>query len=483
MGTSAADSSLTHRPAEPSSHFEAARDYIVQGKAVAARQEFLRAQEFHGSEGIARLGIGSTLLMEERLEEASQLFQATLEPGDFGAEICLAASMAKMGEKTKAREVADAAPSTRPAEPHVGYALALCLAHAGHHDKAIAECIELLNAYPGYSAARYLLGQTYQKANKNKQAEACFRRLYEEDPHNLDYLYSLGSCLYHRQAYDEAEPIVRQALREGLRDPRLYELTGALLAARLRYSSALKMYQRIVNLPAFRNVALENIAYCLYRTEAYREVLAFVDSLLSQEQDLFWCVFCRAEALFEVRGCQAALPYYRHCAQLARHDPDTRSSYILTAISVAVETGKDSEDIPALIAALRRDFPSTGHADYLAGRQALLAGQFPQAFGYLTGAVQKSPNHAEAWFSLGETVRQATRGKSFREMCAAYRQAIRLQPRHYGAWWWLAMAAALSGNRARARDLVERAVRAGCRATASGRCWTDADQFLPTWLP
>jgi Flp pilus assembly protein TadD len=454
---------VLNQPWNPAVHMALGQQYLAHAQTVASRQEYRRAEQLGGKTTDVQLAIGIALLIEGRDAEALELLTAAGEGSSGETAVYRAAAYARLGELEQVRHLAQSVTAPPETAPWFWYASALVAGSLEKPEQAIGYCQKALDQHPEFAPARLVLGQLFQQQGQVSQAEACFRQLYEQDRRNVDFVYGLASCLYQHGEYDEADRVVRQAFQDGVRASPLYEATGCLLVARGRYEAAARVFEKILQDPVYRAVAIENTVFCRFQRGEADELLQFIESLTLAEQELPLCLSCRGEIMLGRRGPAAAVPYLKRFAALRPYDIDARCSYLTAAMHAAQAGGADREGVPALLSDLARDFLNSGHVDLMTGRWALLQGDAQSALPHINSALGKIPQHAEAHFLKGEVLRQTSGARGCREMFEEWQTAIKLDRRHRGAWWSLAMAAAAKGNKERALDLVERAVRAGCR--------------------
>jgi cytochrome c-type biogenesis protein CcmH/NrfG len=94
--------------------------------------------------------------------------------------------------------------------------------------------------------------------------------------------------------------------------------------------------------------------------------------------------------------------------------------------------------------------------DYLAGKQAAKAKDWPKAIRSLEKATKSYPQNADAWNYLGYSYRKSGNlAKAF----PAYEQALKIDPKHRGALEYLGEAYLQAGNLPKAQVQLDRLVK------------------------
>jgi predicted Zn-dependent protease len=90
-------------------------------------------------------------------------------------------------------------------------------------DARIERNVRILEQTPGNHLARFGLGNAYFDAGRIAEAEQQYRLCLETQPDWMAVAISLGRCLVHRQACDEARRVLaaarEMALRQGHSSP------------------------------------------------------------------------------------------------------------------------------------------------------------------------------------------------------------------------------------------------------------------------
>ncbi len=454
---------VIRRPWAAEAHLQLAGGYLTQSEWIAARQEYRRAGALGASRGDVEFGVGATEFFQCRYEEALLALQAAVTAGNQSAAVFLAANLFSLGRREEATGVWQNAGETVSSTPPVAVAAALCQAGAGDRPAAIAKCLDLVQADPDFLPSYLVLGQLLQQEHRLEEAVVCYRRLHDSQPREASYVATLAEILFALGRFREAEAVVRQAFRDGLRSPALEHVVGCLLKATRRYAPAVRVFERLLDHPVLRASSVDNILDCYLYLNEHQQALAFIEALPAHERELPTCVFHQGEIISRVEGVEAGLPYRRRYAELRPDDVAARCNYLFAAIGAAEQRGLDMENLPQRIAAMEADFPDSGHVDLVRGRRALMAEEPEQALADLTVAVQKLPDNADAHFLRGEAIRQVTAGRGSQAMLDEWQQAVRLGPTHVLAWWALVRWSVFRGNHERAQQIIERAVRAGCR--------------------
>ena len=90
--------------------------------------------------------------------------------------------------------------------------------------QAINNIKTVLQIVPDWLDAWYAAGVTYEAAGDLKNAEACYNRLVELDPKNIDNLLVKASFLADQHRIDEAKSVIKIILEQTPSDAVLTEV-------------------------------------------------------------------------------------------------------------------------------------------------------------------------------------------------------------------------------------------------------------------
>jgi tetratricopeptide (TPR) repeat protein len=260
-------------------------------------------------------------------------------------------------------------------------------------NKAENRALAILSHNPNQSEAALALGLARARLGRHQEAADALKRAVKLDPQSSIAWRALGDQLTLLEEAPDADAAYAQAIRAGVRDPRLMAAAGALcegklaiaerllkthlynaptdaaairmlaeVAARLgRYDDAEKLLSRCLELAPSFNAARHNYAIVLHRQNKAVEALEQLDLLLAAEPDNPSYIFLQAAALARIGEYERAIALY--------------------------------EEVLAHYPASARGWLSLGHAAKTAGRQF-------QAIAAYNRSIELAPHFGEAYWSL-----------------------------------------------------------------------------------
>lgn len=234
------------------------------GRDDDAWRAFGKAIRLQPTDGVAHMYMGQLELKRNDLEAAVRHLETARasRPDDAAVLSSLARAYAKLGDRTRARELADAARKTRPGRPFadrrfnevVNEAVTMqsfldrsnVYLRAGQNDEAVGELHAALtlghDAGPIYAA----LARLYLKlAEYDKCVESSRKAIASgNDKQGLNVV--LGAGLFYLHRFDEAEDAIGRALEASPSEPTAMRLHGRIAAARGDDAVAIERWNRVL---------------------------------------------------------------------------------------------------------------------------------------------------------------------------------------------------------------------------------------------
>ena len=227
--------------------------------AWRALHEAIRLQP---TSGVAHMYMGQLELSRNDLEAAVRHLETARasRPDDAAVLSSLARAYAKLGNRTQARELADAARKTRPGRPFadrrfnevVNEAVTLqsfldrsdVYFKAGLNDKAVHELDAALTL--GHDAGRIFaaLARLYLKLAEHDKCVELSRKAIASGYDKEGLHLVLGAGLFYLRQFDEAEDAVGRALEAAPSDPTAMRLHGRIAVARGDDAEAIERWSR-----------------------------------------------------------------------------------------------------------------------------------------------------------------------------------------------------------------------------------------------
>jgi Tfp pilus assembly protein PilF len=115
----------------------------------------------------------------------------------------------------------------------------------GQSDGAKQLYRKIIEKYPEHPAAYHRLAVLHGRDSNFEEADRYFQRALQMGEPSIDLLSDYGYCLYLQSRYDDAERVLRQALRKKPNHEATCNNLGLVLGAQGRYSESLEAFQRV----------------------------------------------------------------------------------------------------------------------------------------------------------------------------------------------------------------------------------------------
>jgi predicted O-linked N-acetylglucosamine transferase (SPINDLY family) len=274
---------------------------------------------------------------------------------------------------------------------------------AGQYAEAEELYLSILGAEPRHPDANHNLGLLAMQLGQPERALPFLQTAWEVDPSVGQYWLTLAECLLALGHFEDAQRLVDEAAKRGMKTPQVQQLR--LLAKRGRQKTAP---------PA----ALSEQALALFRAGRNAELESHVLPLLDQYPGwvLGWSALGAALQLQD-KDAESVL---RRAAWLAPADAEVQNN--LGAF--LRKRGRLDEAVDSLLAAIRLK-PSFAEAHYNLGATLADLMRSDEAMESLRRAVELRPEHAEAWHCMGALYSSMYR---FDDAIASFRKALENKP-------------------------------------------------------
>jgi len=353
---------------------------------------------------------------------AEQLLQAALAADPAQADALQLLGLIRRSEQLdhEAEDLYRRSLAANPKQPHVHHNLGNLLVTQRRYDEAIAAQREAIRQKPTYMEALLALGRAQQESGDLPGAEKTFRAMLHVQPHLAVAKQCLAGVLTEQNRPKEAETILRQAIGQGVSNPRQL---GALT---------------------------HNLGIALKKQKRHDEALAQFDAAKQLVPDMPLVDYNRGATLQILKRNDDALEAYR--VAIARNPADIMAhrdlNQLLYRLDRTEEFLRSYDDAMTVLP----EFASLplGKGDLLY-RQ----GRFAEAHENFERAVMLAPESVSAHDGLGLSL------LSLGEVGAALRQhekALAMEPENVGVRVNTVATLLRAGDAERARDVAEEGI-------------------------
>ena len=192
-----------------------------------------------------------------RFSEARVLLESELQRQNESARLweLLGAIRAELRDWSAAREAFDRALALSPDNENLLASLGFTLARLGEFDEAIATLEKAVTLGPDRASTRFLLGRVQFAAGHFQEATSNFEKAILQNPENESFYLDYVAILSDGRLYQEAEKILRYALRHLPKSARLHYALGVSCQIQVKRKEAQKEFRRVIELdPSFPGI-------------------------------------------------------------------------------------------------------------------------------------------------------------------------------------------------------------------------------------
>lgn len=337
------------------------------GRTAAAIPYFERALEIDSENGFALEGMGFSLNLLERYEEAISCFDRLLDAhpiSDSDLSLSLyhqrftyvyrSCSLIGLGRYEEARSILDQSLKIDPKNVRALVTKVYLYTQLGEYEEAKANLYRVLELDPENIEAFVANAELLQDSGQHEEAIRNLDRALEIDSNYVNALIAKADSLYELKKYDDAISEISNALRidpnnlralmgkgtylldpalkiPGLTRTQLYEeaascidraleidpknpfiLTTRGLALRVlgKYEEAEKSFDRALEIDPERLLALKNKAYSHQRRRQHEEAIQYLERVLELDSMDLEALVAMGRSLILLDKSEKAIPYF-----------------------------------------------------------------------------------------------------------------------------------------------------------------------------
>jgi superkiller protein 3 len=396
-----------------------------QGKLDEAVASFRKAIELNPTNAVSQRNLGLTLRNQGNLQEAIAAYRKAIEldPKNPSAHIGLGNVLVNQKKLDDAITSYRKAIELNPGDPGAHINLGNVLARQKKLNEGIACYKKALELDPEHANAHNNLGLALKDQGKLEDAVASFRKAVELDPKLAGAHGNLGLALLDQKKPQEAVPFVRKAVELDPKNPRFHNNLGFALYRNRNLDEAIACYRKAIELDPKFAKAHRNLGDALREQGKLDEAIACYKRAVELDPSILQAHYNLARALTQTNKAGEAIAGYRKMIELW---PRAAAPYNNLAWLLA--TAADAK--------LREPL---------------------QAVALARKAVELDPKNTMYANTLGVAYYRAGDGKA---ALAALDKSVAMRKGGDGFdWFFLAMAHWQLGEKDKARDWYDRAVR------------------------
>ena len=336
---------------------DVAVEVTKRGEYEAAAKQWEKAIEMEPDDSGAHYGLGQTMFLAGRVDDAIAQYRASLQLDPHSAEAHngLGTALGQAGKTAESIEQFHLALDDKPeyaeahnnlgsvlfAEHQLGEAeiefksaieadedlaqahnnLGSVFAAEGKGEEALGEYRKAIAINPGHAPAYNNLGLALATKGDLDGAIANFRKAVELEPANGEAEDNLGNALMTKGEVDEAIPHFNKSLSLGTETAELHTSLGIALAKKGQLAEAIPHFERSLALSPESVVARYYLGKAMVMTGQGKQGLAYWKQALSKEpdnlqvlNDTAWVLATSSDPA--LRDSNAALPLAEHAVEL-----------------------------------------------------------------------------------------------------------------------------------------------------------------------
>ena len=321
---------------------------------------------------------------------------------------------------------------------------------SGAYQEAADRLKTLLGDDPENVMAMLSYAQAVAHLGHEDQALEIYKQVMALDPGRDNAYLGSAKLLQDRGDYAGALPLIQQVLRMEPKDPDGYTAMGDLLLEQEKFQEAEGWFRRAMKVDPNSMLAASGLGNCLNRAGRIQEAARVLRTAYDRDPTNEAVSYNLGVVAERLGDRAAAMKLYRHTIEL-----DAENSMAWNNLgSLLDRAGHHEEAVQAISRAHELD-PENVEASYNLGSLLVRQGKPAQALPLLEAAVAARPDLIPAAVARANALAELGRDS---EALAAWRK---LAPSHPAAWLQVARLELASGDRAEAKDALERAVAAG----------------------
>ncbi|MDT0295852.1 tetratricopeptide repeat protein [Mesonia ostreae] len=147
------------------------------------------------------------------------------------------------------------------------------------YQKSDSVYTELIQQYPQNPDFLYQLGRIKEKL-KDPEAYQFFEKAIEYDATHQNAIYELASYHYQNKAFKKTENLTQKALEAAPKNIKMQLLSALNAYSQRNYSSALKRYEKVIELGYSSENVYEKLGMCYYQEEFINKAIEAYEQVL-----------------------------------------------------------------------------------------------------------------------------------------------------------------------------------------------------------
>ena len=319
----------------------AIEDKIAGQQYEAAKPALLSYLQKHASDARAEydLGFVDAADNDESAAEANYRKAIAADPQQFESRLALGLVLAQRGANTEAHDQLKAATERTPAPVNPALqaqalrALAqldITMGDQGDPAEAKQAMLAALKLSPE-TAGDLLLTARIAAANDDPDTEqAAYRRLLARQPDSVEGMAGLAHVLLQLKRYDEAEPLVRQALTKLPDDPGLNMQLASILAAEGKPEESLAALEKLHAAEPGNTAVDQMLADAYLAAHQSDKAQPLLASLLQSQPDDIELLDADGQALTHAKRYPEAVAVFEHATAVHPEDVDAFNGLAFT---------------------------------------------------------------------------------------------------------------------------------------------------------
>ncbi len=230
---------------DPGAHERKGRALLLLDKNDDALDELRKAVQLDPDTARFHISLGNGLHKNGDINKAQLEFRAALKsaPDDPEANTLLGMALRDQGEYDEAKSYLDKAIQLDPKNGRAYFELGVLYNKQLKQTEAEEAFGKAVKYSPNESLFWYAYGEIYRVQSRNEEAINAYRRAVDLDPPFPKAIGKLGQVLVLAKQYDDAEPVLIQAIRREPKAAINYLNLGAVYQAKKKPRQAIDNYE------------------------------------------------------------------------------------------------------------------------------------------------------------------------------------------------------------------------------------------------
>ena len=231
---------------DPAGHEKKGRALILLGKEEDGLDELRKAKDLDPKSPTYHMALGKALLALKHIDEAALEFRAASKaaPDDADVYVQLGSSLRQQQELDEAKGFLDKALEIDPRNGAGHFELGLLYNVENKQAEAERELSLAVQYSPNNSLFWYAYGEIYRLQQRFDEAIQAYKKAIDIDPPYPKALQKLGLMLVDRKQWDDAEPVLIQAIRRDKDNAANYLNLATVYQAKGKTQPAIENYEK-----------------------------------------------------------------------------------------------------------------------------------------------------------------------------------------------------------------------------------------------